>query len=223
MEVEGVIYPRWPGKSHARTSGPVEAVSTNASNVTVFTPRRSANRTSAGQRREGMPRRRQRLTVGVASDSADATACVPPSESMTEPGVTMDSTIVCTMQTCQGFAAGETTFGAKYGAIGGMIDPRDVIAGRLDALRKELGIETDTKFATEIGLDKATYSLIKNLKRELSFETACRIREKYGISLDWLYYGDLQQSAVQTMMRIGRGPAAKPQAEPTPARSRKRA
>lgn len=89
-----------------------------------------------------------------------------------------------------------------------MIDQPNVIAGRLEALRKELGIPTQDKFAEEIGLGKSIYSLIKNGKRNLSFETACLMKEKWGISIDWLFYGDIQQSAAQIMTKIGRGPAA---------------
>lgn len=69
-------------------------------------------------------------------------------------------------------------------------------------------IETDQRFADEIGLSKGQYSLIKNAKRNLSFETACVIKDKWGISLDWLFFGDFQQASIQIMTKIGRGTEA---------------
>lgn len=119
----------------------------------------------------------------------------------------MDANLVCTMQTCQEFASSQTTFALGYGAITPMMDSPKVIAGRLDELRKELKIPTDQKFAEEIGLSKGQYSLIKNGKRNLSFETACVLKDKWNISLDWLFYGDFQQASIQIMTKIGRGPA----------------
>ena len=194
-------------RTHARSTSR-DLSSANASRVMPSTPFSEAKRASERQRSAGMPRTRQTLTVGTARQRAEATALVPPSESMTESDVIIDMTVVCTMQTCQEFAPEQTTFRDGYGAIRPMIDPPHVIAGRLEALRVELNIGTQDKFAEEIGLSKSTYSLIKNGKRNLSFETACLMKDKWGISIDWLFYGDVQQSAAQIMTKIGRGPAA---------------
>lgn len=172
------------------------------------TPFSEAKRTKVSQCADGIPRTRQTLTVEGCNDKAVDTALVPPNASMTESGVIMEETLVCTVQTCQEFASCQTTFDTGYDGIGGMmIDPPHAIVGRLEALRKELNIPTQEKFANEIGLDKSTYSLMKKGERNLSFETACRIKDKWGISLDWLFYGEFQKSADQIMTRIGRGPA----------------
>ncbi len=100
-----------------------------------------------------------------------------------------------------------------------MTDKPEVIAGRLEALRRELKFETDQDFAEAIGLSKGQYSLIKNGKRNLSFATACVIRNRWGFSIDWLYFGDVQSNASQIMARIGRGPVV----ESAPAKKRKKA
>lgn len=131
----------------------------------------------------------------------------------------MESVLVCTVQTCQEFAGRQTTFETGYGGLEVMIDPPHVIAGRLEELRKELEIPTQEKFAAELGLDKSTFSLIMNGKRNLSFETACRMVDKWKLSLDWIFYGDFRRSADRIMTRIGRGPEI---AEPEPARKRKK-
>jgi len=190
----------------ARTSSSLRAAkSAKASRVISDTPRSVANRDSASQCAEGIPRTRQLLTVGSACDSADATALVPPRELITESGVIMEGTIVCTVQTCQGFATRKTTFGPECDAINGMMDPPDKVARRLKALRKELGFSTQVGFAAKLGIDKSTYNPFEKGTRPLTFETACLIRRHFGISIDWLFFGDLQQSAIQTMAKIGRG------------------
>jgi transcriptional regulator with XRE-family HTH domain len=89
-----------------------------------------------------------------------------------------------------------------------MMDPPEIISSRLKALRRELGIKTQSAFAERLGIDKSTYNLYETGKRPLTFETACLIRREFGISIDWLFFGDLQQSALQTMARIGRGTEA---------------
>jgi transcriptional regulator with XRE-family HTH domain len=86
-----------------------------------------------------------------------------------------------------------------------MQDPPHIIASRLKALRKELGFSTQVKFAEKLGIDKSTYNPFEKGTRPLTFETACLIRRHFGISVDWLFFGDLQQSAIQTMAKIGRG------------------
>ncbi|WP_410053239.1 helix-turn-helix domain-containing protein [Bradyrhizobium sp. SZCCHNR1004] len=86
-----------------------------------------------------------------------------------------------------------------------MIDPPEIIGQRLERLRVELGFAKQQDFANALGIDKSTYSLYKNGSRALTFETACIIRQKWGISLDWLFFGDMQQAAIQTMAKIGRG------------------
>jgi len=167
-----------------------------------------------------MPRDRQQLTAAFLSDKAEATALVPPRASMTESGVNMGAKLVCIVQTCQEFAKHQPTFGTGYGALGRMIDPREVIFWRLDGLRQSYmpGV-TDEAFAKAIGLDKSTFSSIKKFDRNLSFETGCYIKEKWGISLDWLFYGELQQSAFQVMASIGQRPVV-PAAERRKTKSR---
>ncbi len=86
-----------------------------------------------------------------------------------------------------------------------MMDRPEIISSRLRDLRLELGYETQTAFANRLGIDKSTYNLYEKGKRPLTFETACLIRREFGISIDWLFFGDLQQSAIQTMAKIGRG------------------
>ncbi len=203
---------RFPVRRHARASSGLPAISAKASNVISGTPFSAAMRDKGSQCPEGMPLVRQTLTVGTARDSACATALVPPRASMTESGVIMDATLVCTMQACQEFATRKTTFAGEYGPIASMMDKPEVIAKRLKALRKELGYKTQVEFAAKLGIDKSTYNLYETATRPLTFETACLIRREFGIPVDWLFFGDMQPSALQTIARIGAlsGPAPQP-------------
>lgn len=207
---------------HARTSASSEPISARASKVRPGTPRLLAKRAKLTQRDEGIPRERQRLTVDGCNDSASETAFVPPSESMTELAVTMDRNLVCGLQTCQGFAKRKATFGADYGAMGSMADQREVIFGRLESLRAELarlnpeaGFEVEGRFAATIGIHKTSWSQIKSFDRDFPLTAAFRLKERWNISLDWIYYGD-QPASAQIMAKIGRGPIAelRPKAAP---------
>ena len=71
-----------------------------------------------------------------------------------------------------------------------MIDPPKVIGNRLKSLREALGIKTQTAFAAELGIEKNTYNPFETGNRELTFETACLIRKKFKIPIDWLFWGD---------------------------------
>lgn len=86
-----------------------------------------------------------------------------------------------------------------------MIDPPKVIGNRLKALREELGFKTQVAFAEKLGIDKSTYNPFEKGTRPLTFEVACLIRREWGIPVDWLFFGDMQQNAMQTIAKIGRG------------------
>lgn len=204
---------RFPRRHARASSGCRAAISAKASSVISGTDRSAAMRDKGSQCGDGivprpLPLARQPLTVDASSESASDTSLVPPSASMTKSGVIMPSTIVCAVQTCQGFATRKKTLSSKYGAISGMMDPPKIVAGRLKALRQELGFASQSAFAARLGIDKSTYNPYETGTRPLTFETACLIRREFGISIDWLFFGDLHQSAVQTMARIGRGTEA---------------
>lgn len=211
-----VIYPaRFHARARSISAGVNAPSSAKASKVISRMPRSEAIWESGSQYADGMPRQRQQLTVEADKESSEATSVVPPSSLMTKSGVIMPPKLVCAVQTCQVFATGKTTFSPKSDVMGSMMDPPEIISGRLRALRQELGYKTQTSFATKLGIDKSTYNLYETGKRPLTFETACLIRREFGISIDWLFFGDMQQSALQTMARIGRGP------EPIPEKVRK--
>lgn len=177
---------KFPKGGHARTSGRA-AMAAKPSRVTK--PRPPSSLTSADQYSDGIAlRARQVLTVDFATDSADATCVVPPSASMIESTV-MDADIVRMTRTGQEFANRETTFPVRRGVIGRMIDPAEVIGRRLAELRLALGYTQQNEFADALNVEKNTYNPWESGSRPLPFESACTIRQKWSVPLDYLFYG----------------------------------
>jgi DNA-binding XRE family transcriptional regulator len=176
---------------HARasTGSPTAAKASKVISAHPFSP---ASRTSSGQRPGGMPRLRQPLTMDGFKPSASETAPVPPRASIVESGVNMEVNIVRTLRTSQEFATCETTFPVDCGPLGPMIDPPETIGPRLKALRLALKCKTQTDFARKLGIEKNTYNPFEKGSRELTFETACLIRKRFKIPVDYLFWGDME-------------------------------
>lgn len=75
------------------------------------------------------------------------------------------------------------------------------VSNRLAALREKLGLD-QASFAKSLGIEKNTYNAYERGKRPLTIETAKKIRRKYGISVDWLLFGDIGQPNYQFLMDI---------------------
>jgi transcriptional regulator with XRE-family HTH domain len=164
-----------------------------ASKVISSLPISAANRTNAGQRRDGMPRVRQVLTVLFGTPSAAATAPVPPSASIAKSGVRGDiaGSIVRALRTCQGFTKHEATFSVKAGAIP---DMRGFFADqkrRLEAVRIACGFDTQAAWTKEMRLSKGHWSDFEKGKRPLTLEVARQIKARWGLPLDFLLDGDV--------------------------------
>lgn len=78
----------------------------------------------------------------------------------------------------------------KCGHIPDMTDPAKVIGRRLEQLRLVLDVGDKQTFAGKLGIAKNTYSPFENGSRRLSLEVALRIRAKYKVPLDYLYFGE---------------------------------
>lgn len=75
------------------------------------------------------------------------------------------------------------------------------VANRLVALREKLDMD-QTTFAKSLGIEKNTYNAYERGKRPLTIETAKKIRRRYGISVDWLLFGDIGQPNHQFLLSI---------------------
>lgn len=199
---------------HARTSDAASlraAKSASSSSVTSVLPFSAAKRTTAAQRGAGMPRSRQPLTTEGNCESAPATSPVPPKASMMEFQSVIAGTIVRKTRTSQAFATCETTKSPDSRTIRPM-DTDLEVANRLAALREKLEVDQAT-FAKELGIEKNTYNAYERGKRPLTIETAKRIRRRYGISVDWLLFGDIGQPNHQFILSI-ESPAEAPKRQP---------
>lgn len=89
-----------------------------------------------------------------------------------------------------------------------MVDPPEVIGPRLKSLRRALEIDTQVEFAQAIGVEKNTYNPWEKGSRPLTFEGACLIRKRFNISLDYLYFGELEGLPAWLRLRLMKQPAA---------------
>lgn len=92
-----------------------------------------------------------------------------------------------------------------------LIDPPHIIGPRLKALRLALGYKLQYKFAEAIGVEKNTYNPWEkgtDPKRTLTFESACVIRQKFQIPLDYLFFG-AQEDAIpaKTLEKLRAAPS----------------
>lgn len=200
---------------HARASATSRAArSARASSVTPDTPRSAASATMADQWAAGMPLRAaacQLLTVESDCPSASATAPVPPQATMIDFQSVMDGNIVRNSRTCQAVATCEATNSPIYTTIRRM-DTDLEISNRLAALREKLGLD-QVAFAKSLGIEKNTYNAYERGKRPLTIETAKKIRRRYGISVDWLLFGDVGQPNHEFLLGIQQTPEV-PRSEP---------
>jgi transcriptional regulator with XRE-family HTH domain len=72
-----------------------------------------------------------------------------------------------------------------------MATDRKSVAKRLRLLQKALGIELDKDMAELAGASPGEWSEILALKRDLSKNKAFELATDPGVSLDWLYRGDV--------------------------------
>jgi transcriptional regulator with XRE-family HTH domain len=206
-----IRFPR--RKRHARASSDSAsrraAKRAKASNV-ISKSFLQASATIPGQCGLGMPLDRQPLTVESDWESACATARVPPQESMMESQVKSMPAYSSRIANLSRFATCETTFPTDCGAIGGMNSPEDV-RRRLIALRVALGYggRKQSAFAEEIGLAKNVYNPFESDGRNfrpLTLEAACRIRKRFGVPLDWIFFGDMSLAASPVLAQLGPNP-----------------
>lgn len=180
----------------------------NSSKVMYDLPFAPAKRTTSGQRRGGMPRLRQPLTMESDNSSPSAVALVPPKASMTESGVNdMDPTIVRNLRTCQAYTSCEPTIPADRGGLEPMGESTTEIARRLVDTREALGFTTQVDFCRAIGIEKNVYNPFEMGSRRISLNVAIRIKKQFGIPLDWVYCGDPAALPLQVSKRLRRSAA----------------
>jgi len=122
----------------------------------------------------------------------------------------MSETIVRTMRTSQGFANCEATFFEDHGSMEGMEPDSDEAVGRrLVALRQRAKLQQQ-ELAQQLHMTKSTLSAYESGSRPLTMESARRMRKRFGVTVDWLLFGDMQVTGRDLMLEIGPEPAPAP-------------
>jgi transcriptional regulator with XRE-family HTH domain len=134
----------------------------------------------------------------------------------------MERNIVRTVRTCQGFAESETTFRGYRGEISTMGSDEE-IGRRLIAVREHF-TRNQTEFADDLRIAKNTLNGYEKGSRRLTLETASRIRDRYGISTDWLLFGDVGQPSHDLAVKLGPKPKIEADTKkPKPTKKRRKA
>lgn len=68
-------------------------------------------------------------------------------------------------------------------------DSREAVAARLARVREIIGVDKQT-FAERAGMSPQAYGAFENGSRDLSLEAAKKLRKAYGLSLEFLYFGN---------------------------------
>ncbi|WP_299949095.1 helix-turn-helix domain-containing protein [uncultured Ruegeria sp.] len=71
-----------------------------------------------------------------------------------------------------------------------MEDKREAVGARLCKVREILGL-SKKEFAERAGLSEQVYGPFENARRELSLQSAKRLRATYGLPLEFMYFGKI--------------------------------
>lgn len=69
-------------------------------------------------------------------------------------------------------------------------DAREAVAARLKRVREITGL-SKREFAERAGLSEQAYGPFENGVRDLSLTAAKRLRATYGVSLEFIYFGNI--------------------------------
>ena len=70
-------------------------------------------------------------------------------------------------------------------------DSRDAVAARLKRAREILNL-SKKEFAERAGISMQTYGPFENGHRDLSLQSAKLLRKTYGLTLEYLYFGNIE-------------------------------
>lgn len=74
---------------------------------------------------------------------------------------------------------------------------RDDVAARLEMLRIWAGYDSQSAFAVHTGLTPSEWNHFETGRRPLSISAAHKLRQRWRVTLDWLYYGDRSGLSVE--------------------------
>jgi transcriptional regulator with XRE-family HTH domain len=96
------------------------------------------------------------------------------------------------------------------------------IGRRLIAVREHFGF-SQVNFAGKLNIAKNTLNGYESGKRRLPIENVGKIRDRWGVSADWLLFGDIGQPGYDLAVQFGPTPSIKADKEkPKPAKKRRK-
>lgn len=69
-------------------------------------------------------------------------------------------------------------------------DKPEAVAARLIWLREQMNMNKN-EFSTRAGVDEQSYGQVEKCNRTLTYGAAKKIRRTYGVSLEFLYFGKI--------------------------------
>ncbi len=72
------------------------------------------------------------------------------------------------------------------------MDRPEVIAVRLKALRRAMGVDQASRWCTFVGIPENSWAHFEHGRRPITVEAAVKVADKCRTSLDWIYRGDGQ-------------------------------
>ncbi len=76
------------------------------------------------------------------------------------------------------------------------------ISRRLKATRLALGFRTQAAYCRDAGIEKNTYNQWERGKGRPDLDNAIILCEKFDLTLDWIYFGDLSKVPHDTAIKI---------------------
>ena len=77
------------------------------------------------------------------------------------------------------------------GALNEEDDSREAVSARLNAVRTIVYDLSKKDFAVRAGISQQYYGEIENCQRDLSIESAKKLRRAYGLPLEFMYFGKM--------------------------------
>lgn len=84
-------------------------------------------------------------------------------------------------------------------------DSDEAVGKRIIALRERAKLQQQ-QLAKQIHITKSTLSAYESGDRPLTMESARRLRRRFGVTIDWLLFGDMQVTGRDLMLEIGPEP-----------------
>lgn len=84
-------------------------------------------------------------------------------------------------------------------------DSPQAVGKRIIALRKRAGRQ-QTELAAELHMAKSTLNGYEKGDRPLTVESLRRLRRRFGVTTDWLLFGEMTAPGLNAMLEIGPDP-----------------